>query len=99
MKTNINRSVDSLIQIHFLNDDLKRAKTSLELECHEHFQEIRRKIDLHREKLKQKIDTIALNLIEQTNDIEAAFMNGLKDKRFEVNDENNTNKTKEVVKY
>ena len=93
---NLKRPIESLVQIVLLSAELQRAKSSLDLECYEHFQEIRRKIDLHREKLKEKIDNIALALIDKTKDIEASYLNGLKEKGFQV-DENHS-KSKEEHK-
>ena len=57
-------------EFHFL-------KTRLDLEFHEHFQELRLKIDLHREKLKENIDDIYMEMIEQTKKIEASYVKSL----------------------
>ena len=43
----------------------------------DHFAEVRRKIDLHRELIKQKIDDIALDMIDQTKAEEAKLMQTL----------------------
>jgi DNA repair exonuclease SbcCD ATPase subunit len=53
-----------------LNEQLQDAKNSFDLDCHNHFQEIRRKIDVQREELKDQIDKIALAMIEQTKEME-----------------------------
>ena len=45
----------------------------LETNSHEHFTELRRQIDIHREQLTQKIDQIALDMIEKTKQVEASF--------------------------
>ena len=39
-----------------------------------HFQELRFKIDEHRERLKAKIDDVALEMIEQTKKCEAEYL-------------------------
>jgi hypothetical protein len=54
-------------------------KPSPELEVHEHFTEIRRNIDFHREKLKEKIDDIYMEMIEKTKKIEATYLKSLED--------------------
>ena len=43
-----------------MNEQLQDAKNSFDLDSHNHFQEIRRKIDVQREELKDQIDKIAL---------------------------------------
>ena len=53
--------------------DLEERKNEAILESHNHFQEIRRKIDLQREELKDEIDKISLAMIEQTKAIEASY--------------------------
>jgi hypothetical protein len=65
-----------------LNDELEDNKRISTLKCYYHFQEIRRKIDLQREELKNEIDKIALIMIDQTNEFEKFFV-----KRLEPNEE------------
>jgi hypothetical protein len=60
----------ALRDFHDLNEQLQDAKNSFDLDCHNHFQEIRRKIDVQREELKDQIDKIALVMIEQTKKME-----------------------------
>ena len=54
-------------------------KTTLELDAHEHFQEIRFQLDEHREELKQKIDDIYMGMIQLTKKFESTYMKSLKD--------------------
>ena len=61
-----------------LNEELEINKRVFTLKCFEHFQEIRRKIDLQREELKNEIDNIALAMIDQTKEFEMFFMKRLK---------------------
>jgi len=49
---------DSIRTFFEMYEQFTLNKPSLDLDVHNHFQEIRRHIDLHREKLKQKIDDI-----------------------------------------
>jgi hypothetical protein len=61
-------------------DGFKLSKTKLDLDSHNHFQEVRRKIDEHREKLKEKIDEIYMEMIEQTKEFEASYLKSLNEK-------------------
>jgi hypothetical protein len=79
---NYMRALGFFVETILYSEIIHKKKTSLELECYEHFRENRRKIDLHREKLKEKIDKLALDMIEQTNKCEASYVNALKDKQF-----------------
>ena len=58
-------------------DELVLNKISLDSDCHNHFQEIRSLIDLHREKLVEKIDNIYMEMIDRTKAVEASFMKSL----------------------
>ena len=70
----LKNDIDNLIaEFQQLYDQLKREKTQLGINCHEHFVEIRRQIDIHREELKEKIDQIALEMIEKTKEQEEVF--------------------------
>ena len=55
-------------------------KTTLDLDVHENFTEIRFKLDEHREELKQKIDDIYMEMIDKTKKFEATYLKSLKDK-------------------
>ena len=69
---------DSFIKLNELNQNVQNERdsfTNFKLELHEHFQEIRRKIDLHRESeqfisKKDQIDNIALEMIVKTKTAE-----------------------------
>jgi hypothetical protein len=76
-KTLKNLCEKSLKEVIRLNDEHENDKQSLILKCYEHFQEIRRKIDLQREELKDEIDKIALAMIDRTKDFELLFMKQL----------------------
>ena len=43
-----------------MQKELVQSKNELALQCFDHFQELRRQIDLHREELKEKINDIQL---------------------------------------
>jgi hypothetical protein len=55
-------------------------KSKLDLDCHNHFQEVRCQIDLHRENLKKKIDEIYMEMIEKTKEVEASYLKSLNEK-------------------
>jgi len=66
-------SKESLVEFYQLLDVLRQDKTSLNADIHNHFQEIRRKIDVQREELKEKIDKVALTMIDQTKAMESSY--------------------------
>ena len=73
--------IKSFSSLNRLNQDYESAKETFrhfEVESHEHFQEIRRQIDIHREgdennASRIQIDTIALNMIDKTKDFERYY--------------------------
>jgi len=59
-----------------------KNKSQLESDVFDHFQEMRFQIDEHREKLKEKIDDIALDVINETKKYENnSFKNNPKRER------------------
>ena len=63
----LKNSVEELIrQLERLHIDFETTQRSFEVFSDDHFSEIRRQIDLQRETLKEKIDEIALKMIDQT---------------------------------
>jgi hypothetical protein len=54
-------------------------KTRIDLDVHEHFQEIRFKLDETRVELKMKIDDIYMELIEKTKKFEATYLKSIED--------------------
>ena len=83
LKKKIEESIKFFYEMY---DEFILSKTKLDLDCHEHFQEVRRQIDLHRENLKAKIDEIALDMIEKTKESEKVYTSSLKSsfKTFEL---------------
>jgi hypothetical protein len=71
---------DSIRQFFKIYEQFALNKTTLDLDVHNHLQEIRRNIDLHREKLMEKIDDIYMEMIEKTKSFEATYLKSLKDK-------------------
>jgi hypothetical protein len=87
LKQNIEDSIRNYFQ---LNEEYLFGKTSLDLNCHNHFQELRFQIDEHRENLKAKIDKVALEMIDKTKQLEAKYLTSLNAISYE------TNKTLEI---
>jgi hypothetical protein len=58
-------------------DEYHQKKTKLESEVFEHFQEMRFQIDEHREKLKAKIDELALAMIDETTKNAKLYLSSL----------------------
>ena len=70
----IKHNIEKLIQqLKQLEDDLKQRHSDLLQDSFDHFAEVRRKIDLHREELKDKIDKIALKMIDQVTKRDKAY--------------------------
>jgi hypothetical protein len=70
---------DSIENFSQLNEQLQESKNIFDLDCHNHFQEIRRKIDVQREELKDQIDKISLAMIDELKLIEATYSNRIKE--------------------
>ena len=73
-KTLRNSFLSILSQLKQLEEEVGQKLNDLELSNFDRFADIRRKIDLHREELKAKIDVIALKMIEQANEKEKAYL-------------------------
>jgi len=80
-ETDLKQKIEACIRVFFqIFEEFLLNKTNLELACHNHFSEIRSQTDLHRERLKDKIDDIALEMIDQTNKFEDKYLKSLKQK-------------------
>ncbi len=76
LKKQIQDSIQKLFQMY---EQFTLNKTALDLHVHEHFQEIRFKLDEHREVLKQKIDDIYMEMIDKSKKFEATYLKSLED--------------------
>jgi hypothetical protein len=74
LKQNIEDSIRNFFQLY---EEYLLVKTSLDLNCHNHFQELRFQIDEQRENLKAKIDEVALEMIDKTMQLEATYLMSL----------------------
>jgi hypothetical protein len=76
LKKQIEISIQTFFQMY---EQFTLNKTTLDLDVHEHFQEIRFKLDEYREELKVKIDDIYMEMIEKTKKFEASYLKSLED--------------------
>jgi hypothetical protein len=77
----LKKQIEGSIRMFFqLYEQFTLKKTKLDLDVHNHFQEIRFKLDEHRETLKGKIDDIYMEMIEKTKKFEASYLKSLEDK-------------------
>jgi hypothetical protein len=77
LKKQIENSLRKFFQIY---EQFTMNKTKLDLDVHEHFAEIRFKVDEHREELKEKIDVIYMEMIEKSKKFEATYLKSLEDR-------------------
>jgi transposase-like protein len=64
----------SIRQFFEFYDEFTQNRTQLDSDVFDHFQEIRFKIDQHREELKKRIDDIALAMIDKTNKYQEKYL-------------------------
>jgi hypothetical protein len=76
LKKELEESFQKFFQFY---DEFIQNRTKLDLDVFNHFQEIRFQIDEHRERLKERIDDIALAMIDETKKSEATFLKELND--------------------
>jgi hypothetical protein len=80
LKHQLENFIESFIP---LKEKLLAKKSLLTLKCYNHFQELRRQIDLHREcmpktytkSIREKLNTISFELIDKVNDFEFLYVN------------------------
>jgi hypothetical protein len=90
-ETSLKRKIEESIRNFYqLYEEYLLGKNSLDLNCHNHFQELRFQIDEHRKNLKAKIDKVALEMIDKTKQLEAKYLMSLNAISVE------TNKTLEI---
>ena len=69
-KEKIEESIQAFFRLFTL------SKTKLDLECHEHFEEIRKQIEMQRD----KINDICMEMIEATQKYEKSYLKNLNEK-------------------
>jgi hypothetical protein len=79
LKQEIEQSIREFFQFY---DEFVQLREKMDSDVYNHFQEIRFQIDEHREKLKERIDHIALAMIDQTKKSEEEYLKSLKEKLF-----------------
>ncbi len=60
-------------------DELNQNKSKLEQDVYNHFQEMRFQVVEHRERIKEKIDDIALEMIDKIKKHEESFSKSIKE--------------------
>jgi hypothetical protein len=76
LKKQIEDSFRMFFQIY---EQFTLNKARIELDVHEHFEEIRFQLDEHREELKVKIDDIYMEMIDKSKKFEATYLKSLED--------------------
>jgi hypothetical protein len=75
---NLKQELEETLQKFFgFYAEIEQNKTQLESDVYEHFREIRFQIDEHRERIKARVDDIALAMIDATKKHEKMFMENL----------------------
>ena len=74
-------------QFEELYFQFKQEHSAFELNSHEHFAEIKRQLDIHREALKEKIDEIYMAMIKQAEENEQIFKRKLNVNEFDADKE------------
>jgi hypothetical protein len=77
LKQKLEQTIRKFVQFY---DEFIQTNTKLESDVFDHFQEMRFKVDEHRERLKGIIDDIALKMIEKIEKNEEIYLKNLKEK-------------------
>jgi hypothetical protein len=76
----LKKELEVLIRKFFaFYDEFGQKKTKLDSDVFDHFQEMRFQIDEHRERIKERIDEIALEMIDQTKKSEEMYLKNIKE--------------------
>ena len=93
------KSIHDLVhQLEQLQIEFQPKYTEWERNNFDHFSEIRRKIDIHREELKAQIDKIALKMIDQLNEKETECKLELSKLHSKITDTNIRQKNQALLK-
>ena len=77
----LQQKIEESIKVFYeMHDEFISNKNGLDLKCHNHFHEIRFQLDIHRERLKEKIDDIYMEMIEKTKEFESSYLKSLNEK-------------------
>ena len=73
-KLDLKQKLEESIQLFYqMCDEFTLNRNGLDLDCYDHFQEMRFQLDQHREELKEKIDDIYMQMIDKTKEFEAKY--------------------------
>jgi hypothetical protein len=82
---NVKKNLEESIRKFFgFYDEFILNKSKVDTDVFNHFQELRFQIDEHRERLKAKIDDVALEMIEQTKKCEAEYLKEVKENLLSI---------------
>jgi hypothetical protein len=70
---------ESIRKFFEFNEEFAQNKTQLESDVYNHFHELRFQVDEHRERLKERIDDIALAMIDKIKKHEEVYIKNLKE--------------------
>jgi len=70
---------ESIRKIFKFYADFIQNRAKLQSDVHSHFEEILSQIDQHRDKLKKRIDDIALSMLDETKNFEDIYLKSLKE--------------------
>ena len=77
----LQQKIEESIKVFYeMYEEFVSNKNGLDLKCHNHFQEIRFQLDMHRERLKEKIDDIYMVMIDKTKEFESSYLKSLNEK-------------------
>jgi hypothetical protein len=82
-KNSLEESIENFFQ---LNEQLQESKNIFDLDCYNRFQEVRRKIDVQREELKDQIDKISFKMLDELKAIEESYAIRIKEFKVEAFD-------------
>jgi 5-methylcytosine-specific restriction endonuclease McrA len=84
-ESSLKKELEESIRTFFVfYDKFVQNKSILESNVYDHFQEIRFQIDEQRERIKERIDDIALAMIGDTKTYEALYLSSIKEKLFQT---------------
>jgi hypothetical protein len=84
-ETSLKQELEVSIRTFFeFYDEFSQKRNKTESDVFDHFQELRFQIDEHREKLKEKIDEIALKMIDDSKKYETMYLRNIKEKLFQT---------------
>ena len=76
LKNELEQSIRTFFEFY---EEFNQNRTKLDMDVYNHFHEMRFKIDEYRERIKERIDEIALAMIDETNKCQEKYLRDLKE--------------------